>query len=224
LVGADPTEPPKNFVQNLGRVFNLPDSIRIATALDRDHAADFTASGVSRSHIREGFLRARAALVGAVLRQLVPGDGSARLRFPTANPAAGGEPPSLEAYLGFYAALQRDVDFKIRNLQAGIREEVASVSPTLAQLAALDASLGEPLAFYSRGSFAAVPGLLRPRIESILGNYRQASALDRAAGNLWRETETLLRTEIQESLLAELDTRLLPTLGLLEALEELGDD
>jgi hypothetical protein len=57
-----------------------------------------------------------------------------------------------------------------------------------------------------------------------LGNYRQASALDRAAGNLWRETETLLRTEIQESLLAELDTRLLPTLGLLEALEELGDD
>jgi hypothetical protein len=33
-----------------------------------------------------------------------------------------------------------------------------------------------------------------------------------------------LRTEIQESLLAELDTRLLPTLGLLEALEELGDD
>ena len=46
----------------------------------------------------------------------------------------------VEPYLAFYAAQQRDIDFRVRNVHAATRDVVAGFSPGLAQLVALDFS------------------------------------------------------------------------------------
>jgi hypothetical protein len=101
-----------------------------------------------------------------------------------------------------------------------VRESVSGFSPALAQLAALDTALGDPISAHTRRIFAVVPRLLQKRFEFLIEQYRQASAGNQREQNLWHQTHAQFRSDMQGLLLAEIDTRLLPVLGLIEALDE----
>jgi hypothetical protein len=209
------------FAERLGQLFDLPDSIKISSAHGKISSEHFEPSGLTREMVTEEFFRARTSLIRSVLRSFAPGSGHIRNRFPTVDiTASEDDSTDPEPYLAFYTALQRDIDFRSRTLQAAVRESVAGFSPSLAQLCALDSALAEPLTANNRRLFAAVPKLLQKRFELLLAEYREAAPLSENAPELWVKTINVLRNDMQGLLLAEIETRLLPALGLIEALDE----
>ena len=209
------------FADRLGQLFDLPDSIRISSALETVPDAGFEPCVLSIDAVRNEFFHGRASLIRTALSTFAPGSAHTRVRFPAENTAATAtEATDPEPYLVFYALLQRDIDFRARNLHAAIRESVAGFSPSLAQLCALDGALNEPLAANNRRLFAAIPRLLERRFEFLLAEYRLTVPEGQHEPGLWAQSRATLRNDMRGLVLAEIETRLLPVLGLIEALEE----
>jgi len=113
----------------------------------------------------------------------------------------------LSAYLRFYALQQSEMESRIVQLHTRIRRELTAQSPSLAQIAALDGKLNEVLASYSRKTLGVIPVLLRKRFNYLFNEYKTE-----------KEAVAAFLREMQTVLLAELDIRLQPTLGLIDAL------
>jgi hypothetical protein len=71
----------------------------------------------------------------------------------------------------------------------------------------------------TRGFFSTIPRLLQSHFENLLANYRPVGADQREADALWRQAIQQYRRDMRGMLLAEIDTRLLPVTGLVEAVE-----
>ena len=99
--------------------------------------------------------------------------------------------------------LQRQMEQMVGALRGHVRQALGRVSPRLRQLAALDASMEQLLAQREQALLASAPALLRRR-------FAQRRDADAAA-------HTFL-ADWREALLAELDLRLEPVVGLLAAL------
>lgn len=208
----------EHFTQRLGQLFDLPGSIAVAAAQVKRPPQAPEADTRSRDQVQTLFLRGREAIVRGALKAFLP-DGGVRIRFPV--PAADADPTQTltpERYIAFYAAQQREADFRVRQLHADIRAAVAGCSPELDRLCALDKVLGKQLAGPGRRFFEAVPQLLQHRFEHLLGPYRPGPADPSPDHDAWRQALAQYRTEMQGMLLAEIETRLLPTTGLVEAL------
>ncbi len=217
LVGAGSGSPQGQFAVRFGALIDLSDSILLARAQASLKGLSFTPGVSSPRGIRDEFLRLRADIVKFVLRCCVPGTSNkARLRFPEPEPGQSLSALGAAPFVAFYGAMQREIDFRARRLQARIRDEVAGCNPRLARLCALDGVLDKAMAGDSRAFFTAVPNLLEARFAQHLG------ALLDDSGEPDEPSRVLLalREETQALLLAELEARLLPTLGLVEALEE----
>lgn len=197
----------KHFAQRLGQLIDLADSISISSAHGKLRSMAFESRTVSNEAVQREFLRARTAMMQSVIDSFDTGAGTSRIKLPP--PTAASEP-----YLKFYAAHQRQIDLKILRLQAQVRDAVAGLSPGLAQLCALDTALGDTLAVHSRKFFALVPGLLQQYLEPLLDeNQDQLAPLHER-----------LCAKMQGLLLAEIEARLLPVLGLIEATNEHSDN
>ena len=207
----------EHFTQRLGQLFDLPGSIAVAAAQAKRPAQAPGSDTQTRDQVQALFLRRRDAIVRSALKAFLP-DGGVRIRFPA--PAADAEPVqalAAERYIAFYAAQQREADFRVRQLHADIRAAVAACSPELARLCALDEVLGKQLAVPGRRCFDAVLQLLQQRFEHLLGPYYLKAADHSPDQTHWLSALAQYRTEMQGMLLAEIETRLLPTTGLVEA-------
>jgi hypothetical protein len=100
--------------------------------------------------------------------------------------------------------LQRQMEMMIAPLREHVRQAVSRVSPRLRQLAVLDAAFGQVLARREQALLPKAATLLRKRCEQ--QHAAGTPAADFAAD--W-----------QQALLAELDLRLEPVAGLVEALD-----
>ena len=122
---------------------------------------NFEASGVPCDDIRDEFLKVRSNLMQSIMTSFSPSAaGPSRLKLPTVDPREiSGTEKACEPYLRFYAGHQRQIDFNIQKLRAEVRQVASGLSPALAQLAALDKTLGSTLSPHARKSFAAIPGL-----------------------------------------------------------------
>jgi len=158
---------------------------------------------------------------------------SSALRLPQAgdegfNPNDDG----LSAYLRFYSLYQSEMESRVLQLHTRIRRQLTSQSSGLAQLAALDGKLGEILTAYSRKALRVIPVLLTKRFHYLHSQYSETISKDdsllveksadknvnrNADKNPDKAIHDFLR-EMQCLLLAELDCRLQPTLGLIDAL------
>jgi hypothetical protein len=118
-------------------------------------------------------------------------------------------------------------------LRRQLQQIMSGRSATLAQLAALDNSMADTMADFSRRIFAGIPHLLAKRFYYLNQQYRQARAEnaeldDGQANSVQDESSRWLKKggwldrfirEMQAVLLAELELRLMPVFGLIEALE-----
>ncbi len=111
----------------------------------------------------------------------------------------------------FHAAWQREMELRIQGLRRDLRARLRRVSPVLAGLAALDEALERHVLRAGEAALATVPSLLVPRWEALLANDPDAVSQD------------LLVSELRELLLAELEQRLQPALGLVEACTAHGE-
>lgn len=224
LLEADVPLSHQRFIERLGQTFDLADSIKISAVHEQVTAVAAPPASDDKQAVKEEYQRVRAAIERSARQSFVVTDDNARMRFPQVRAEMTlEEAMAAEPYLVFYVAQQRNMDYRIRDLHTSTRDALTALSPKLARLAALDAVLAEPLSTAVRRSFAAVPRLLRRRFDTLQAAYHNSNPEPTVARERWLLTLGQLRTEMQGLLLAEMDARLLPTLGLIEAMDELDD-
>lgn len=119
--------------------------------------------------------------------------------------------------------LQRQMAQMTSALRDHVRQAVCAVSPQLRQLALLDATFEELLAAREDTLLPTTTHLLERRFQQLRAAHRQVHETtgDPDDPALWRQPGGWLDTfanDWRQALLAELDLRLEPVLGLLEAL------
>ena len=210
-----------HFAQRLAQLIDLADSITISSAHSKYRKPAAPAPAVSPHTISDEFLRVRTSILQAIMKSFTPTAGPSRIKLPV--PAASRPEDNTEAftpYLTFYTAHQAQIDARVRGLHLRVREMATSVSPELAQLAALDTALGNTLAVHARRSFAVIPGLLGQHFDHLLNDNTRSETCPADPGNAWTHLLQGFCSTMQGLLLAETEARLLPVLGLVEAINE----
>lgn len=211
----------RHFSDRLGQLIDFSDAIALSEAHTRAPEIGNEDISTFRDGVTDEFLRARSMIVQAAMRSFFPGPGPVRIRWP----AIENQPPADAAvacltYLKFYRTQQGDVGGKVRSLHQRTRESVAVLSPRLARIADLDRALSDALSIHSQRYLQAIPRLLERRVEYLHKQFLESVERGMESDSAWEDAREQLRREIQGLLLAEIEVRLLPALGLIEALNE----
>lgn len=159
----------------------------------------------------ETLLAVQRGVLGELVRSFTAAEG-ALLPLPRFDaPSSLDGLSAAERLRRFHAAWQREMELRIQALRRDLRARLRRVSPALAGLAALDEALERHVMRAGEAALAIVPPLLVPRWEALLANDADAGSQD------------LLISELRELLLAELEQRLQPALGLVEACTAHGE-
>lgn len=214
-----------NLADRLGQMIDLPDSIALADAHKNIARLKFKPSQMLANAVMDEFINVRKSIIHLIASSFIPGEGPAWLTLPTTKVDVSVEDVvSFEAYQRFYNAHQREIDFKVRNLRLFVRESVEGTSRALAQLVALDTAMDDTLSVHARKLFSNVPKLLEKRFDHLLQEHKRAHTNYQIENPLsWLETGGWLEAfyrEMQGLLLAEVEVRLQPILGLIEAYNE----
>jgi Protein of unknown function (DUF3348) len=168
--------------------------------------------------------KVQAQLEQSIAQGAPPGSGLARIDMPPAEIDEPIEPKTaFEPYRRFYAAHQRQMETSIHTLRSQVRGQLSQSSPRLQQLAALDAAFENILSEREAVLLGQVSKLHEKRFAQALQQHlkKQAEATDAGAqatpGPAMSAWLLPLRQAMRSALLAELDTRLQPVWGLLEA-------
>jgi hypothetical protein len=215
------------FAEKLGLWLDLHDAINLCAA----HNASATAAApgaqtVASGAIGDEYTRIQAALVNSITQRGVPIPGRTRIALPVPKPGESIEDASAyESYRRYYLAHQRDMELRVRPLRAQVREVLTKASPALKKLAALDAVFDGILGDRESKLLATIPVLLEQRFQQLFQAHQQKLADVQQDDNpaFWMKTGAWLARfchELQTVLLAELDVRLQPTLGLIEAFNQ----
>lgn len=170
--------------------------------------------------MREELVRARMALVNSITGE---DGGKARIKPPQPTPGTPAEVlADFTAYRRYVMAQQRNMAACIGPLRVRAREALTACSSRLKQLAELDAALEQALGDRESDLLATVPVLLEKRFEKLRQTQQAALIESGKADNpeQWMLPGgwlTLFRQDLQDVLLAELDLRLQPVVGLVEA-------
>ncbi len=222
----------QQFTETLGQLISFSDAITLSAVHSKLPKMVFEPTEVTSESVRAEFLRVREVLVKSVIKSFTPNTGPSTISLPVPKADTTLDKAlSYEPYQRFYARHQREIDFKVESLQLFVRDGVSGLSLELAQLAELDAALGGVLALHTRRAFAVIPKLLGKRFEYLRNEYQQALTNEEGLENQplddtqaeWIKPGGWLHAfyqEMQGLLLAELDVRLQPVLGLVEALNE----
>jgi len=214
----DAAAPGSSFAERLGEWLNAADATRLYAAHNAGAADAPGALPNGPAALREEGARLRAALAEGIARSCTPSERGGRIRLPLPDPAS---PPEIaaayEPYRRFYLAQQREMEAAVGSLRARARAALARAAPGLAKLASLDAALDRILSDREGRLLATVPALLEKRFGA-LRDARPADQADDAAA--WLRPGGWLADfcgVLRAALLAELDLRLQPALGLIEA-------
>lgn len=224
LLAVDAESTP-DFAERLGDWLDIAGAIALHAA--HHSRATFQPSTTDGIAVNDAFAQVRTALMDSVIASCSPNAGETRLKLPAPRSDASSTNLDLATVYGpyrrFYLAHQGDMEGRIRPLRVRVREVLASASAPLRRLAALDEALDKVLYARERQLLSMVPSLLEKRFERLLETHRRAVAdtPQADAPQLWMQPGGWLATfqkDLQDVLLAELDLRLQPTVGLIEAL------
>jgi hypothetical protein len=190
LAGSAPEAP---FVERLSRWVHWTDAIALSAALG---AAPAATGGRPDAGAAEAAARVQADLAEAIA-------GEAAL---SAVAAEARSEPDFTAYRRHFVESQRTMDTALTALRARLRQALPAAGQ--AELAALDAAMEQALAPRERALLGAVPVLAERRFQALRENAE--------AGDAWRARWL---SDMRQLLLAELEFRLQPLQGLLEALQ-----
>jgi hypothetical protein len=226
----DAVKPSEDVGQKLGDWLDFRQAIALHGLLNPDPAVEPAmpahqrrAGVMTPQALGQHFDKVKASLAQSIAQGAPTGSGLARIDMPPATLDAPIEPKiAFEPYRRFYAAHQRQMETVVRTLRAQLRGQLAQCTPALQQLAALDASFEHILSEREAMLLAKVPKLLEKRFSQALKQHlkkqAEAQAADAQVPALKPDAWLLpWRQQLRTALLSELDTRLQPALGLLEA-------
>jgi len=222
LAVLETTGPAAAFGEKLGLWIDFADAITLTGVLNTNTLdAPSAVQTLVGPSVADEFAKARAGLEGAITKSSSPNTGRTRaeLSLPTLDEPL--EDPKLYTPLRrYHQAHQRDMENSVRSLRAKVRDGVAAAAPQLRQLVALDAAYEGILVEREARLLATLPSLMEKRFNQLRKAYLHTQPADDKPA-LWMQPGAWLArfcTELQTVLLAELDLRLQPAVGLLEAL------
>lgn len=213
------------FAEKLGQWIDFTGAIALsgvhsASPVDLQHGLPCGA-GVS---LQAEFAAMRTRFEHTITQSGAPGPGRARAEL--GLPKLDLPLDDVKVYAPFrryHQAHQRDMESNVRSLRARVRNGVAEASPQLRQLAALDAAFDSILCEREAKLLSSIPSMLEKRFHYLRRAHLQALQ-DKQPMNdnpdLWMKPGAWLArfcSELSAVLLAELDLRLQPAMGLLEA-------
>jgi hypothetical protein len=229
MIDAVPTS--EDVGQQLGDWLDFRHAIALHAVLNPDTPIQTT--GPSRTPaltpdaLRQHVTKVRSALEQSILQGAPHGSGLTRIDMPPAELNEPIEPKiAFEPYRRFQAAHQRQMESVVRTLRSQVRAQLAKSTPALQQLATLDATFENILSEREAVLLGKVSRLLEKRFAQALKQHLKAQAdlaTDRASHEAMPAAVKPLawlmpiRQAMRTALLAELDARLQPTLGLVEA-------
>ena len=213
---------PDAFAQRLAQWFAWTHAFSLSAALGdtgaRSDAPGFGGQGALSADERE-FARVRAALAKTIADAPAGEAEARRIARPLAGTVAPTTVPAdFATYRQRYTKCQLAMETQIVPLRRRLRSTLAERSPALAKLAELDSVMEQVVGAQERALLATVAGRLEPRFDQWRGTRDDASS-DAAVSQVLRPGHWLERfhQEMRSLLLAELDLRLQPVEGLLEA-------
>jgi hypothetical protein len=212
---------PDAFAQRLARWFDWTDAFSLSAALSdaapRPDVAVFGGQGALAADERE-FARVRAALAKTIADAPAGGAEPRRLGRASAVAVAAVEAPvDFATCRQRYAKCQLAMETQIVPLRRRLRASLADRSLALARLAELDSVMEQVVGAQERALLAGVAARLEPRFDELRGSHDDAPSQP----GPWLER---FRQEMRNLLLAELDLRLQPVEGLLEACRQSVSD
>ncbi len=195
--------PRQDFAERLSQWLSAVDTVKLHAALPTastgalgSPAAAPSAQAIAwRERAQSELMLVRASLIQAMATQ------AAQALRDAAHELDAGAAPHRKRHLD----MQRQMELKIAPLRALLRQALSQASPRLRQLATLDAALEQTLSAREQRLMSTVPLLLEKR----LGHLQATQPHD------WHPAFV---RETQEMLQAELDARLQPVMGLMDAL------
>lgn len=214
-----------NLAEHLGRLLSVSDSIALSRSLGQlpEHLGKQVS--LSADAIRDDVLASRKQMIHIIVRSFDAQHEGTGIQAPSVSTGTRAEAlVTYEPYQRFYSMHQAAMSGEANSLRLRVRAAVSGFSVELHKLAELDRIIGESLSAHSAKLFNLTPKLLQQRFKQLLAAHRLKES-DSSSTELhhwlrpggWLE---LFYQDMQELLLAELDVRLQPILGLLEALYE----
>ena len=207
------------FAEKLGMWVSFTDAITLSCVHSGSAASSpetpVGAALGARIDLGQAFVRVQAGLASSF--------GRAQRALAEPEPDALADPASaFEPYRRFYLAQQREIELKLRPLRAQVREVLGQSSPKLRKLAALDAALDGILCERESKLLLKLPSLLEKRFKQLIKAHQQTPRPAQQADNpaLWMQSGGWLANffqEMQTVLHADMDVRMQPVLGLIEA-------
>lgn len=229
LCVVDAVEPGVAFAEKLSLWVDFKDAIELCAVQSAVNSNPKKLDpGLQRGAQRaatEAFDSTRATAVNFIVASCAPHTARSRIKLPMPErDAPVDDAASFDAYRRFHLAHQRELESTVRPLRATVRGLLTTASPRLGQLAALDAAMDGILGERESMLLATVPRLLAKRFTYLLKTHQKDLATVQRPDHqdLWMKPGGWLAQfcgELETVLLAELDIRLQPTLGLIEALK-----
>lgn len=219
--------------QKLGDWLNFRQAIALQSALQAGPGGTQAlpphlqrAAPISPAALAKHVDKIRAQLTESITQGAPAGSGLALIQMPAAELDEPVDPKTaFGPYRRFHAAHQRQMETRLRSLRASVRIQLMQRGGHLQQLATLDTALENILGEREALLLGKVIKMLEKRfVQALKLHLKQhnATASDTASPQgVHQQTLSWLmphRQALRSALLAELDTRLQPTLGLLEAL------
>lgn len=200
--------PQADLAERLGQWLSVRQAIALHTALAAAAAAGAPVPPrPADAAALRGALRAELQRVRALLAQ------SIGHREPEHRPDPHDADTSLALFQQRLNDQQRRMEMAVNALRDHVRQRLSQASMALAHLAALDAQMQALLAEREQRLLAGLSALLKARWVALC---HEAAALD---GPPCAQGLQAFEDDFEQLLLAELDLRLQPVVGLIEALE-----
>lgn len=214
LALVEPVDPPADLAASLGRRVDFSDAVTLSAVLNAPGDAQAQAQHLPASALADELERLQASLAQAIQS----------MSWPAVTPDEALDLVAVfEPYRQGYQARQRDMDASLRPLRAQARQLLVRAGAALKRLAVLDATFEALLSEREARVLQGLPGMLEKRFAQCHRRHIQGLA-DATQGDdpaTWTQVGGWLcgfGQELKSVLLAELDWRLQPTLGLLQAL------
>ncbi|MEO5736133.1 MAG: DUF3348 domain-containing protein [Variovorax sp.] len=206
LTETDVPESKQAFADRLSQWLGWTDAISLSAALSGSPATARSAAAPDASAERAQCARVRSAAASAIAEDM----RGAAMDTDTTT----GFSPWRQRYL----ARQQAMATSIGALRGRLRETLATRSPAMARLAAVDAVMEQVLGAHEHRLLATVPALLEKHFKRLRPADPAPDAPDNNSGVQPAAWLDAFGQDMQSVLLAELDIRLQPVEGLLEAL------
>jgi len=212
-----------NLAEQLGRIINLSDSISLSRALNNLPHESAQPSDLDAESVQRDVLESREKMMRTIINSFVDEAGASGIQLPSVSTGTKAEAlKTYDPYQRFYSMHQAEMAGGIQALRLRVRAAISAFSLELYQLAELDRIINDSISAHNGKLFNLTPKLLQQRFKELLDTHQRGQGeSDTTKPSDWLQAGGWLAEfykDVQELLLAELDVRLQPVLGLLEAL------